>query len=282
MITTALIGSPVEHSVSPKLFNLYASEHNLEYAHSKFDVSEENFERVIKALPAFGFSGVNITLPYKTDVITYLDDITPEAKNIGAVNTIKVEKGQLIGCNTDAYGAIKAIEKAFQKEITNQHTAIVMGTGGAARAIVWGLLEKGVEVKVIYRNPKSKRTINLESDLKDKVNFLDYEKLNSNDILNCSILCNATSAGMFPDHDGSPLNLKLLEQLDLSNMVLFDAIFNPVRTKLQQSAVENGATLAYGIDMMVYQGVVAFEYWTGKKVSDETVQKAREMLMNND
>lgn len=151
MITTALIGSPVDHSVSPVLFKLYADEHGLEYAHSKFDVKAEDLRRVIKSLSAFGFAGVNITLPYKADVITYLDTLSPEAKAIGAVNTIKIINGKLEGYNTDAFGALRAIEKAAEREVSSADKVVIFGTGGASRAVVWVLLQKGAHVTVVFR-----------------------------------------------------------------------------------------------------------------------------------
>jgi shikimate dehydrogenase len=281
MITTALIGSPVEHSVSPILFKLYADEHELEYVHSKFDVKEKDLEMVIKSLGAFGFSGVNITLPYKSDVMRYMDAISPEATAIGAVNTIKVNNEKLEGYNTDAYGAIKAIEKAMHRKLNSNDSAIVFGTGGAARAIVWGLLENNINVLVVYRESESKRTQTMKRDFSNEIKFISYNELTSDNISKCSLLCNATSVGMYPNNDEMPIDINNFKDVDLSGVIMFDAIFNPVTTRLQKWSKERGATLAYGIDMMIYQGVIAFEYWTGKKVSEETIQKAVNILMKH-
>lgn len=281
MITTALIGSPVDHSVSPILFKLYADEYGLEYAHSKFDVRAKDLESVIKSLGAFGFAGVNITLPYKTDVIPYLNSISREAKAIGAVNTIKVNNGKLEGYNTDAYGALRAIEKAAKRELGTNDTAIVFGTGGAARAVVWILLKKGVGVTVVYRKPESYRTKTIKRDFVNKVRFISYEKLIPEYIARCSLLCNATSVGMHPKDDEMPIGLNRFEKLDLTGIIVFDVIFNPITTKLQIWAKKKGATLAYGIEMMIYQGAIAFEYWTGKKVSKKSAQRAADILMEN-
>ena len=281
MITTALIGSPVDHSVSPVLFKLYADEHGLEYAHSKFDVKAENLETVIKSLSAYGFAGVNITLPYKADVIPFLDSISPEAQAIGAVNTIKVSDGKLQGYNTDAFGALRAIEKAAEREVSSSDRAVVLGTGGAARAVVWALLQKGVQVTVSFRSPESHRTETIKRDFADRVEFLDYDALTAEQLAEYTIICNTTSAGMHPLDDGTPLELDNFENIDLTKVIVFDVVFNPVTTKLQKWAESKGATLAFGIDMMIFQGIVAFEYWTGKKISDETVQKATDILMKH-
>jgi shikimate dehydrogenase len=258
---------------------LYADDLELEYAHSKFDVKAENLETVIKSLSAYGFAGVNITLPYKADVIQYLDDISPEAKAIGAVNTIKINDGKIEGYNTDAYGAQRAIEKAAGRKVHAGDIAIVFGTGGAARAVGWSLLEKGVNVTFVCREPGSRRTETIKRDFSGKVRFVSYNELTQEDMATCSLLCNATSAGMRPNNDETPIDLNHFKSLNLTGTIVFDAIFNPVITKLQTWAKARGATLAYGIDMMVYQGIMAFEYWTGKKVSEETAQKAIDILM---
>lgn len=281
MINTALIGSPVDHSLSPKLFSIYAEGQGLDYTHSKFKVSREDLETVIKALPAFGFAGVNITLPYKTDVMSYLDEISPEAVAIGAVNTIKVDNRKLIGFNTDAYGASKAIEKSAQRPLNSGDIAIVFGTGGAARAIIWSLITQSVAVTVAYRKPESKRTINLKKDFSGRINFVPYQEIKLETLSKCSLICNATSSGMYPESDFAPIDLSLLQQMDLSGVVVFDAIFNPLQTKLQTFAKEKNAILANGIDMMIYQGAVAFEYWTGRRVSDKTIKEAASMFINN-
>lgn len=279
MITTALIGSPVDHSVSPILFKLYADEHGLEYAHSKFDVKADDLEIVIKSLSAYGFAGVNITLPYKADVIPFLDTISPEAQAIGAVNTIKVSDGKLEGFNTDAFGALRAIEKAAKREVSSSDKAIVFGTGGAARAVVWVLLQKGVQVTVVIRNPESHRTMTIKNDFADRVEFVNYSSLTTEQLSEYTIISNTTSVGMYPLDDESPVKFDNFDNIDLTGVIVFDAVFNPVTTKLQKWAKSKGAILAFGIDMMIFQGIVAFEYWTGKKVSDETVRKATDILM---
>lgn len=279
MITTALIGSPVDHSVSPILFKLYADEHGLEYTHSKFDVRADDLETVIKSLRAYGFAGVNITLPYKADVIPFLDTISPEAQAIGAVNTIKVSDGKLEGFNTDAFGALRAIEKAAKREVSSSDKAIVFGTGGAARAVVWVLLQKGVQVTVVIRNPESHRTMTIKNDFADRVEFVNYGSLTTQQLSEYTIICNTTSVGMHPLDDDAPVKVDNFDNIDLTGVIVFDAVFNPITTKLQKWAESKGAILAFGIDMMIYQGIVAFEYWTGKKVSDETVRKATDILM---
>jgi shikimate dehydrogenase len=247
--------------------------------HTKFDVKAENLETVIKSLSAYGFAGVNITLPYKADIIPFLDTISPEAQAIGAVNTIKISSGKLKGYNTDAFGALHAIERAAGREISSSDKAIVFGTGGAARAVVWALLQKDVQVTVVFRNPESHRTETFKKDYVDRIEFIDYTSLTAEQLSKYTIICNATSVGMHPFDDYAPIEFDNFDKIDLTGVVVFDAVFNPVVTKLQKWAKSKGATVAFGIDMMIFQGIVAFEYWTGEKVSDATVRKATNILM---
>jgi shikimate dehydrogenase len=156
---------------------------------------------------------------------------------------------------------------------------VVFGTGGASRAVVWVLLQKGAHVTVVFRSPESHRTETLKRDFADKVSFISCDSLISEQLSEYTIICNTTSAGMHPFNDGVPLELDNFDNIDLTKVIVFDAVFNPVTTKLQKWAESKGATLAYGIDMMIFQGIVAFEYWTGKKVGNETIQRASDILM---
>jgi shikimate dehydrogenase len=155
----------------------------------------------------------------------------------------------------------------------------VFGTGGAARAVVWALLQKGVQVTISFRSPESHRTETIKKDFADKVEFINYSYLTSEQLSGYTIICNTTSAGMYPFDNSTPIELDDFDNIDLTSVIVFDAVFNPITTKLQKWAESKGATLAFGIDMMIFQGIVAFEYWTGKKVSDETVRKATDILM---
>jgi shikimate dehydrogenase len=280
MIVTALIGYPTDHSVSPALFGIYAAEHNLEYSHIKFNITKDNLGDVIRCLPKYGFAGVNITLPYKMDVIPYVDALSPEIKKIGAINTITVRDGKLKGYNTDMYGAISTIEEAFNRQIGADDNVVIFGTGGAARAVLAGVLQHTEKVTVIFRQPMSYRTKSLQNDF-DGAAFLDYE--NINDVLSvlssATIVCNATSVGMNPDVALSPLSKEMLNEAgSFKGKLFFDVIFNPAKTKFLIDAENNGAIVIGGINMMVYQGVKAFELWTGKKVGMQSTKKAQKKL----
>lgn len=280
MIVTALIGYPTDHSVSPALFSIYAAEHKLEYSHIKLNITKDNLEEVIRCLPKYGFAGVNITLPYKMDVIPYVDALSPEIKKIGAVNTITVNDNVLTGYNTDMYGAISTIEEALTRQMNSNDNVVIFGTGGAARAVLAGVLQHTTNVTVIFRQPMSHRTKSLQSDF-DRVTFLDYE--NTKEVLSvlsrATIVCNATSVGMNPDVAVSPLSNEILNEVgSFTDKLFFDVIFNPAKTKFLIDAENNGAKVIGGINMMVYQGVKAFELWTGKEVGMQSIKKAQEKL----
>lgn len=280
MIVTALLGNPTDHSFSPTLFNIYAAEHNLEYSHIKLNITKDNLEDVLKSLPKYGFAGVNITLPYKMDVIPYLNTLAPEIKKIGAVNTITVNNNILTGYNTDLYGAISTTEEALARKINIYDNVVIFGTGGAARAVLAGVLSYTQNVTIIFRKPTSLRTKSLQADFK-KVDFIDYKNMKEllTVLSKATIVCNATSVGMNPYVKASPLNDEILNNIGtFKDKLFFDVIFNPAKTKFLSDAENKGAKIIGGINMMIYQGVKAFELWTGKKVSSESVIKAQEKL----
>jgi shikimate dehydrogenase len=283
MIVSALIGNPTDHSVSPTLFSLYATSHNLEYAHVKFNIQSNNLKRVIRDIPAFGFTGVNVTLPFKTDVIRFLDKLSPEIKQIGAVNTIVNKNGCLIGYNTDLFGAIKTIENSLGRKVGRSDKVIVFGAGGAARAIVSGVINRKASVTVLYRTPKSAKTVKFIRDFNNLVKFSDNNEEDLfKSLIPATIICNATSAGMYPEVNESPISFTQLKsvanQAAIRKKLFFDVIFNPGKTKFLKNAERFGATIVGGIDMMIYQGVKAFYLWTGKKVNNSTIQKAKTIL----
>lgn len=281
MIITALIGLPTGHSVSPALFSIYAKFSGLEYSHLKIDVLPKDLKKALEASKTLNFSGLNITLPYKMDVIRYLDYVDKEALKIGAVNTIVNKKGKLYGFNTDSYGAITSIKD--HSKIASKK-AVVLGTGGAARALVAGLLAGGcARVVVVYRKPKSFRTKGIMKDFKGKVEFITYHDKNLIKILSdANIICNATSCGMVPKSAESPISYEALKEVslngDFSRKLFFDAIFNPYETQFLKNAKKLGADIQGGTEMMIYQGVRAFELWTGKKVSRKSVAEAKKVL----
>lgn len=281
MIITALIGFPTSHSVSPALFSIYAKEFDLEYSHLKIDVSAKNLGKAIEAVRVLDIKGLNVTLPYKMDVIRYLEVVDDGAIEVGAVNTIVNKNGILYGYNTDSYGALTSI-KDHLPELASKKV-LIFGTGGAARALVTGFLKYKTSITVVYRDPKSVRTKSIVKSFNKKVKFIVNSELNLiQGISESDIICNATSCGMVPQLTKSPVSYGVLKKTssisDFSSKLFFDTIFNPYQTRFLNESKKLGADVQGGTEMMIYQGVKAFELWTGYKVSRKSTEKAKKVL----
>lgn len=289
MKISCLIGHPVEHSVSPTLFKEFSELTNIEYAHVKIDVNSEEEEALGKTLSAIKelrFIGLNVTLPFKTDVIPLLDEIDESAKVIGAVNTITNQNGYLKGYNTDAYGAIETIERNL-REITENDKVVILGAGGAARAVLFEILKKTSNVTVLNRSKERLDTLANDfskHDMKFGCVLLSNRKQVISKISEANFIINCTSVGMTPNCDKSLLPLSILNEInDLSpikNKYFFDVIFNPADTKLLKT-VNNyfDACSIGGMQMMIYQGIKAFELWTGNKVNNCNVKQIENKLI---
>jgi shikimate dehydrogenase len=289
MKISCLIGHPVEHSVSPTLFNEFSKLTNIEYAHVKIDVDpdrDDSLEKTLSAIKELGFVGLNVTLPFKTDVIPLLDELDESAEVIGAVNTITNQNGYLKGYNTDAYGAIKTIERNL-REITENDNVVILGAGGAARAVLFEVLKRTPNVTVVNRseerldtlaNDFTKHGMNFNCILLPDTKQLIAKASEANFIINC------TSVGMMPNSDKSLLPLFILNEIDdispIKNKYFFDVIFNPAETKILDIAKEEfQATVVGGMQMMIYQGIKAFELWTEEKVNNCNVKQIENKLI---
>ncbi len=266
-----LIGHPVEHSMSPTMWNPALTDLGLNFVYVACDVHPDNLENAIKGFKALNIKGMNVTIPHKEEVMKYLDEIDPMAQKIGAVNTIKNEDGRLIGKNTDAGGAKKSLLDAGC-EIEGK-TVLCLGAGGVSRALCF-ILSEEVD-KIILTDLYEERAKKLANEIKTKINVdievkLSDEVTIKNEIKNVDILVNATPIGMFPKIDQSPVPRELLHE----NIFVFDVVYNPLETKLMKDAKKKGCRALGGLDMLVNQGVLAFEWWTGKS-PDSKLMKAK-------
>ena len=256
-----IIGHPVEHSMSPTMWNPALQELGLDYVYVAYDVHPDNLENAISGMRALGIKGMNVTIPHKENVIKYLDEIDPIAKKMGAINTIKNENGVLKARNTDAGGAKKSLLDAgceiFGKNI------LFLGSGGVARSVAYVLSEQADKIVLTDIVEKSALTVaqeikqNMGADIDGK---LSTESILKEEIQKADILINATPIGMHPKMDASPISKELLHE----DLFVFDVIYNPLQTKLMKDAAEIGCKTLGGLDMLVNQGVLAFEWWTGK------------------
>jgi shikimate dehydrogenase len=257
-----VIGHPIGHSMSPIMHNAALKDLSLDYVYIAFNIPPNDFKKAVLGFKMFNIKGINVTIPYKENIIPYLDEIDPLAEKIGAVNTIKNEGKYLIGKNTDASGAKKALLDAGC-EITGKK-ALILGAGGAAKAVSFAISE---DLDSLYiANRTEKRAIKLAKDLTNKTTIKAIGKnMSINTLKNLvnevDILINTTPLGMYPDIEESPISEEMLH----NDLFVFDIVYNPLETKLLKEASKIGCKTLGGLDMFVYQGALAFEWWTGKK-----------------
>jgi len=264
---TGIFGYPVEHTFSPFIHNSGYEYLGLNFVYIAFSVHPDDLGRATKSLTALNIAGVNITVPHKEKVLRYLDEISSDAKKIGAVNTVVNKNGKLIGYNTDASGFLKSLKEHIEP---NGKQVVLLGCGGAGKSIAVSLASSKIKEIFLYdidleKSEKLSKKI-LSFDVKSQV-VKTYEKLE--DIVNSSdILINATTVGM-REKDTSPINLNWLNK----KIFVFDVIYNR-KTELIKMAEKIGCKCTGGLDMLLYQAVESFELWTGKKAPVEVMRKA--------
>lgn len=266
-----VIGNPIEHSLSPPMHNNAFKQMDMDYKYVAFHVEEENLKNVIISAKTMNIKGLNVTIPYKTDIIEYLDEIDPTAKKINAVNTISFIDGVAKGYNTDGLGAIKSIEKYTRLESKN---VLVVGAGGASKAITFTLLNHNIN-KLFIANRSEDNAKTLIDNLKKQTGHenIEYIPINRVDeiIESVDIIINTTPIGMYPNVDAeAPITTDKISE----NHVVMDIIYNPLETKLIKKAKENNATTITGTHMLVNQGILAFEIFTGETPTYESFEEA--------
>lgn len=259
-----IIGHPIVHSWSPAIHEaaFKFTKQNFEYA--AFDVLPKNLRDAVKGLLALGIVGCNVTVPHKEAVIEFLDEISADARLVGAVNTIYVENEMLVGHNTDVDGVVEAL-KPFKEHISNQ-SVTVFGAGGGARAVVYSLISYFKPGEIFVINRDTSRAELLKKFFADSQNYLnirvdELHNLNEADaIAKSRLVVNATPVGMFPDNGESVM---LDDSADLEGKVFFDLVYNPVHTKFLKTARRKNAIIVSGLEMLYHQAAKAFELWTG-------------------
>lgn len=260
-----LFGYPVSHTLSPVMHNAAFASLNLPYAYLPFPVEPAHLEEGVKGIRALNLRGVNVTIPHKETVMAFLDQLTPEAELIGAVNTIVNDNGVLTGHNTDGAGFVKSLEETGQTGLKNRY-ALILGTGGAARAVAVSLALRGVG-RIVIAGRTIEKAQEITSVISEKIcdkcaSVLD---IRSNafpkELAAADIIINSTPIGMYPNHEIPPF-------IDLSvchpGALVCDLVYNPMDTSLLKAARNKGLGTLSGIGMLVWQGVLAFELWTGQ------------------
>lgn len=255
-----LIGTPVEHSLSPPMHEAAYEQLGMDARYVTFEPPADAAAAAIESAETLGVSGLNVTIPFKQDV---LDAVAPDslAERIGAVNTVDFTGDTVRGYNTDAVGAVRALR---EHDVSLDGTAVVVGAGGAGRAVAFGLADEGMAVRI------ANRTVERAHELAEAVPDATGHGIDDLPSLcrDADVLVNCTSVGM--EEDVSPVPAEALHA-DLS---VLDAVYSPLDTRLLRDARETGATTVDGAWMLLYQGVEAFERWTGETAPVDAMNEA--------
>ena len=255
-----LIGEKLPHSLSPKIHNTLFKALDIEGAYKLFEVEKEDLGKAIDSLKILKIKGVNVTIPYKQDVMKYLDFISEEAKKIGAVNTIYLNDGKLYGYNTDYFGFGTIIKNNNIK--VKDSIAMVLGNGGAAKAVITYLLDEGIK-KIYLVSRKSKDNSGYDDD---RIECKSYEEIVH---IKGDILINSTPLGMYPHIDETPVHEDIISNFN----ALIDIIYNPKETKFLKIGKALNKKVCGGIEMLVGQAIKAEEIWQGVPLDNEVTQE---------
>ena len=271
-ILTGLFASPSKHSISPIMHNESFNKLNLNYIYLAFEVDKSNLKEAVNSIKTLNMRGVNLSMPNKKEVIKYLDKISEAAELSQSVNTIVNDNGILTGYSTDGEGFIKSLEE--EQVFIKDKNITILGTGGASIAIISQAALYGVkEVYVFKRDTNWNEQKKIIDNISSKTNCnITLYSLEDKDILkskieSSSVLINATSVGMKED-------VSLIEDTSFfrNDLVVSDCIYHPAKTKLLKIAEKEGCKIINGMGMLLYQGALAFELWTNKKMPVEYIK----------
>lgn len=274
---TGLIGSPVAHSISPQMHNEAFRQLGLDYVYLAFDLGNTDLKTAVEGLKAIGVSGFNITMPYKVQILPYMDELTPAAHIAQACNTVIIRDGRMIGHTTDGIGFMHAVKDAGHDIIGKKMT--ILGCGGAATAICTQAALDGVSAIDIFQlniPEEFDRALSFARRVEENTNcpvhvydFADANQMRKS-ISESAILTNATSVGMAPNVDACPLaDASML----YPGLIVCDIIYNPRKTKFYQMAEKAGCQVFNGMYMLLFQGAASFECWTGQTMPVEIIRE---------
>ena len=267
-----IIGWPADHSFSPRMHNYISGRMGMDYVYTAFNVSPESLSDAISGVRALGIRGINVTAPHKIEVMKYLDEISDSAQRLGSVNTVVNRNGKLVGYNTDSEGFYTALTNAGI-EITGKKL-LIMGSGGVVKPTLIRLCEAKPDSITLVNRTRLKALVMAEMiydatgyRIKTDVDDLDFDRV-----------INTTSAGMEPQEDTLPTdNIAEIRDLDFihEGMAAVDMIYNPDETLFLKKAREQGAKTLNGLDMLIYQGILAYELFTDTKLPHDMAKLIR-------
>jgi shikimate dehydrogenase len=270
-----LIGHPVEHSMSPAMHNAAFEYMDLDYVYVPFNVSPDNLEDAINGARSMGIKGLNVTIPHKIRVMNYLDEIDQTAGLIGAVNTIHFHKNEIKGYNTDGVGAVRALEAVTP---VKDKKVVMIGAGGAARAVAFQLILSGIESLTLINRTVDKAKLlknEIETRIESNVSYGGFDILKE-EVARTDILIDTTPVGMYPHIDDKPV---VSADLMHSKLVVNDLVYNPLQTNLLKEANKAGAVGISGLKMLIYQGVESFKIWTSQEPPFNIMEKGLNGLL---
>lgn len=261
-----VIGYPVEHSLSPKMHNAAIAQLGLDYIYLPFPIRPEDLEVAVPGLAAIGVAGFNVTIPHKQAILPLLAQVDPIARAVGAVNTVTLKNNQWVGTNTDVEGFVCPLRKYDRN--WGESVVVVLGNGGAARAVVAGCTQLGCkEIHVVGRNGTKLQIFAqswIDSPLGVKLQVHEWNSLPEL-ISSANLLVNTTPMGMYPKVEESPLSVEEISKLP-KNAIAYDLIYTPNPTKFLQIAQNQGATTIDGLEMLVQQGAIALKTWLPQEI----------------
>jgi shikimate dehydrogenase len=272
-----LIGNPVRHTKSPFIHNTLFKLFGINAVYVPMLIQKEHLENAVNGMKAMNVIGFNVTVPYKKDIIKYLDDISNDALLMGAVNTVKNVNGKLKGYNTDAEGFVRDFKDAFDTDF-NGKRVLLLGAGGTARALAVKLVSEGIRhLSIVNRTEQHAQSIS--EVVRNKFgNYVGYIHPESEELIKefkeYEVVINTTPVGMSTYADETPFDINYT--FDKEQMV-YDVIYSPERTKFLSQAQDCGCKTRNGFGMLINQGISAFEIWTGRTVSRQQTAK----LLNN-
>jgi shikimate dehydrogenase len=277
-----VIGHPVEHSLSPVMHNAAIAHMGLDYVYVPFPIEPQNLEVAIQGFAAIGVVGFNATIPHKQTIIPLLSEVSPIAKAVGAVNTVSFKDNKILGTNTDIDGFLSPLRTTYNRD-WSQTTAVILGNGGAARAVVAGCAELGcAEMYIIGRNLHKLNEFRDSwgnSSLSQNLHICTWDAL-SKLIPQANLLVNTTPIGMYPRVDESPLSVEEMANLP-PQAIAYDLIYTPNPTKFLYQAQQIGAVAINGLEMLVQQGAAALKIWLQRdSVPVDVMRQALRGVMN--
>jgi shikimate dehydrogenase len=258
----AIIGDPVERSLSPAMHNAAFEALDLDYAYMALRVPSGALDGAIATARVLKMAGMNVTHPHKINIISLLDKLDKSAELVGAVNTVKNDRGKLIGYNTDGAGAVRALESEVG-ELTGRRV-LLLGAGGAARSIAFSLVKKGVELNIANRTTSRAKelTAAIKGGLGTNVGIINLNRKEVVEtIKNTDIIINATTIGMHPNVNRTLLTAEMMHK----GLIVNDIVYEPLQTRLLTEAKKAGARTVTGLGMLIHQAALSFEIWTGRR-----------------